>query len=176
MPMGMPGSGGISQHRDRQALQHLHHFLHHHVQAAKAACAMGIAICMFPGGIFNLRLGGYGWPITLVEAWTILAFGFTSLLYTEIGLCIHKRMNIMPFVAWLTTAVIICFIPLLLFAFATFTYEGKGYDFSHMLITTPFYLIALNDHSLKITDIVCWFGPFFALVAYGFAFPYILEQ
>ena len=45
-----------------------------------------------------------------------------------------------------------------------------------MLITTPFYLISLNDHGLKLTDIVCWFGPFFALVAYGFAFPYILEQ
>ncbi len=140
--------------------------------------AMGIAICMFPGGFFKLQFGGgyHSWPITVIEAWTILAFGFSSLLYTEIGLCIHKRMNIMPFAAWLTTAVIICFIPLLLFAFATFTYEGKGYDFSHMLITTPFYLIALNDHSLKITDIVCWFGPFFAVVGLGFAFPYILEQ
>ena len=111
-----------------------------------------------------------------IEAFMILAFGFSSLLYTEIGLCIHKRFNMMPFSAWLTTAVIICFIPLLLFAFATFTYEGKGYDFSYLTITTPFYLIALNDHSLKITDIVCWFGPFFSLVGIGFAFPYIIEQ
>ena len=134
--------------------------------------AFAIALCLFPshGAAYST------WGMSKTEALTVLAFGFSSLLYTEIGLCIHKRMNIMPFAAWLTTTVIICCLPLLLFAFATFTYEGKGYDFSHMLITTPFYLIALNDHSLKITDIVCWFGPFFAVVAYGFAFPYILEQ
>ena len=134
--------------------------------------AFAIALCLFPS-----RGAAYStWPMSKVEAFTILAFGFASLFYTEIGLCIHKRMNIMPFSGWLTAAVIVLFIPLLLFAFATFTYEGKGIDFSHMLITTPFYLITLNDRSLKLTDIVCWFGPFFALVAYGFAFPYILEQ
>ena len=134
--------------------------------------AFAIALCLFPS-----RGAAYStWPMSKVEALAILAFGFSSLLYTEIGLCVHKRFNMMPFSAWLATAVIICFLPLLLFAFASFTYEGKGYDFSHMLITTPFYLITLNDRSLKLTDIVCWFGPFFALVAYGFAFPYILEQ
>ena len=134
--------------------------------------AFAIALCLFPS-----RGAAYStWPMSKVEALAILAFGFSSLLYTEIGLCVHKRFNMMPFSAWLATAVIICFLPLLLFAFASFTYEGKGYDFSHMLITTPFYLITLNDRSLKLTDIVCWFGPFFALVAYGFAFPYIIEQ
>jgi hypothetical protein len=134
--------------------------------------ALAIVLCLFP-----VRGAAYStWPMSKVEAFAILSFGFASLLYTEIGLCIHKRFNMMPFSSWLTTAIIICFIPLLLFAFASFTYEGKGYDFSHLLITTPFYLIALNDNSLRITDIVCWFGPFFSLVGLGFAFPYIVEQ
>ena len=134
--------------------------------------AFAIALCLFPS-----RGPAYStWPMSKVEALAILAFGFSSLLYTEIGLCVHKRFNMMPFSAWLTTAVIICFFPLLLFAFASFTYEGKGIDFSLLLITTPFYLITFNDHSLRITDIVCWFGPFFAIVALGFVIPYILEQ
>ena len=134
--------------------------------------ALAIVLCFF-----SSRGSAYStWPMSKGEAFEILAFGFASLLYTEIGLCIHKRLNIMPFSAWLTATVIVLFIPTLLFAFASFTYEGKGIDFSHLLITTPFYLIALNDNGLRITDIVCWFGPFFSLVGLGFALPYIIEQ
>ncbi|MBR4371246.1 MAG: hypothetical protein IKS92_09385, partial [Victivallales bacterium] len=135
--------------------------------------ALAIVLCLFPA-----HGSGYSdWPISDVDAFVILTFGFASLLYTEIGLCVHKRLKIAPFSAWLTSTVIIVFIPMLLYAFATFTYSGNGDKFIHLLIATPFYLISLpDDNSLKLTDIVCWIEPFFALLALGFALPYIIEQ
>ena len=133
--------------------------------------ATAIALTMFPNSRYVSS-----WPISNVDAIAILAFGFASIFYTEIGLCIHKRFNIMPFAAWLVVTVIILFIQLLLYAFATFTYDHKGYELSHLLMTTPFYVITLNDHSLKITDLPCWITPFLAIVGLLFAFVPILEQ
>ena len=135
--------------------------------------ALAIVLCQFP----SHRFGRATWPMSNMDAFVLLSFGFASLLYTEIGLCVHKRLNIMPFSAWLTSTVIIVFVPLLLYSFASFSYKGKGDKFIHLLIATPFYLISmLSDHSLNLTNIVCWIEPIFALIALGFALPSILEQ
>lgn len=111
------------------------------------------------------------------ERFIILAFGFACLLYTEIGLYIHKSFNVMPIVGWLLVTVIVVFIPLFLYAFASVVYDSKHLThINYILITTPFYLPAVDNTFLKLTDIDCWFIPFLSLLGLGFAFPHIIEQ
>ena len=111
----------------------------------------------------------------VTDTFILLSFGFASLFYTQIGLCIHKRFKIMPILAWLIVTVITVFLPLLFYSFLTFTFDN-GDGFKVMLITTPFFLPAMDDNTATLKDLTIWILPFLSFVTFGFAFPHIREQ
>ncbi|MCR5381420.1 MAG: ABC transporter permease [Lentisphaeria bacterium] len=103
-----------------------------------------------------------------------LSFGFCSLFYTELGLFVHKRFNILPFAAWLFVTVVLVFVPLLLGSFASIIYNTE--QIVLFFVTNPFFLIILDDSGLKLNDLPIWISLFLAIVGLCFAFPYIIQQ